>query len=104
MIFANNIFSAFFGFRISPSRTKRRCLVNALPWLARFMDQHRAGIDEPLHLEILERFQNPFCAFDIDLVIKRTGFPGPVKISNQMENDGNLATIFRRDFTERELY
>jgi hypothetical protein len=81
--------------RVGPGRVQRRVFGDRIAGLGRRMDQHRAGIDELLDLERLQRAQQALRALDVDLVVQRVGVAGEIVERRQMNHRRETVAVTR---------
>lgn len=85
-------------FRVRPPRLQRPLLGDLLAGTARRVDQHGAGEEELLHIQLLPQHSKKLLrAPDVDLVVPGIGLPGEVVERGQMHEGGDLAADTLRD-------
>lgn len=78
--------------------------IDALTWLARRVNQHRAGKGELLDLKCLEALQQPRSSLHRNVVIFWARLPGKIIIGSKMHNRGERLPIAFPHIRERLPY
>jgi hypothetical protein len=95
-------FGADLRFRIGPTGSNRRVLIDFLVWtVRRAMNEHGAGENELLDLEALQPIDQSPRALDGDLFIERVRLARNVVIGGQVDHRGNALAITLPDGFQR---
>ena len=85
-------------------RIDRLILVDHLSGLSGAVDQHRAGVEELLHLELAQRTQQQARPLDVELAVERVFLSGEIEIGGKVDHADDIAAVLLADLRQRRAY